>query len=295
MTKPEDISPDPALEALFEQARGDGFTDAETDALWSRVAIAAGAGAAGAAVGAAGSAAASHGATATAVAATTGAKVAAWVVVGTLAIAGGTVAVVKGIDRGASPQAIAATTATATATPTATPTPTPTATATPTPTPTPTATATPTPTATAITTPTATATTVASPAAPSRARVERPAARDMRGASDTATIAAAPPSMNTPATSPAAPAAPPASGEGALLLRARRVLASEPQAALALTQEDERLFPAGDLAPEREVLAIEALARLGRTAEARSRFDAFRARFPQSPHVARLRALLDRP
>jgi hypothetical protein len=100
---------------------------------------------------------------------------------------------------------------------------------------------------------------------------------------------AAAPEGDTLATSPA-----PASGptEGALLLRARRALASDPALALALTEEDATRFPAGALAPEREVLAIEALSGLGRVSDARARFAAFRARYPQSPHLARLGALV---
>jgi outer membrane protein assembly factor BamD (BamD/ComL family) len=72
------------------------------------------------------------------------------------------------------------------------------------------------------------------------------------------------------------------------------VLTSDPAAALALTQQHARRFPVGTLVPEREVLAIEALNELGRVSEARSRFDAFRTRYPQSPHLARLEALLGR-
>jgi hypothetical protein len=87
-----------------------------------------------------------------------------------------------------------------------------------------------------------------------------------------------------------APAAP--SPEGALLLRARRELASNPATALELTGEDGRRFPDGALTPEREVLAIEALKRLGRLPEARARLAALHARYPQSPHLKRLDALL---
>jgi hypothetical protein len=97
-------------------------------------------------------------------------------------------------------------------------------------------------------------------------------------------------------TGPAAPAAPPAAAsspsEGALLLRARQELVSDPGSALELTDEAGRRFPEGPLSPEREVLAIEALARLGRLPSARARFSAFRARYPQSPHLARLESLL---
>jgi outer membrane protein assembly factor BamD (BamD/ComL family) len=89
------------------------------------------------------------------------------------------------------------------------------------------------------------------------------------------------------------PASPPPN-EGSLLLRARQALDGDPASALALTQEHARRFPNGTLAPEREVLAIEALARLGRTSDARARLDSFRARYPQSPHISRLEALVDR-
>jgi hypothetical protein len=80
--------------------------------------------------------------------------------------------------------------------------------------------------------------------------------------------------------------------EGALLLQARRAMASDPAKALALTDEHARRFPSGDLGPEREVLAIEALCALKRRAEAHARLDAFRRQFPQSLHVARLERLL---
>jgi hypothetical protein len=86
----------------------------------------------------------------------------------------------------------------------------------------------------------------------------------------------------------------PSPSEGALLLRARQELASNPSGALALTEEHVRRFPSGSLVPEREVLAIEALARLGRVSEARARLAAFRDRFPQSPHLAHLDALVNR-
>jgi hypothetical protein len=96
-----------------------------------------------------------------------------------------------------------------------------------------------------------------------------------------------------PASAPVeAPADPAAPSEGALLLQARRQLASNPGGTLALAGEAARRFPGGPLAPEREVLAIEALARLGRIAEARERLAAFRAQYPQSPHLARLAALV---
>lgn len=72
--------------------------------------------------------------------------------------------------------------------------------------------------------------------------------------------------------------------EGALLLRARRALDAAPHTALELTAEHARQFSNGRLAPERERIAIEALARLGRLDEARARAARFVSRWPSSPH-----------
>jgi hypothetical protein len=109
-----------------------------------------------------------------------------------------------------------------------------------------------------------------------------------------------PGATDTPAASgtesePVPAVAPPvaAPSEGALLLKARQQLASDPSAALALTDEAGKRFPDGPLAPEREVLAIEALARLARLPAARARLSAFRARYPQSPHLAHLESLVN--
>jgi hypothetical protein len=90
----------------------------------------------------------------------------------------------------------------------------------------------------------------------------------------------------------ATPVLDPAPTEATLLLRARRELSADPAGALALTQEAARAFPAGALAPEGDVLAIEALARLGRMSEASTRLGAFRQRYPGSLHIARLQALI---
>jgi hypothetical protein len=101
------------------------------------------------------------------------------------------------------------------------------------------------------------------------------------------------PSASTPAAtaSTSAPAVL-APSEGALLLRAHRELASNPEGALELTQQHSRMYPNGALAPEREVLAIEALVGLGRIQEAKSRADALRRAFPGSPHLGHVDALL---
>jgi len=72
--------------------------------------------------------------------------------------------------------------------------------------------------------------------------------------------------------------------EPALLEQARRALASSPATALSLTNQDAARFPRGALAQEREVIAIEALRRLGRGAEADRRAAAFAQAFPGSAH-----------
>jgi hypothetical protein len=128
------------------------------------------------------------------------------------------------------------------------------------------------------------------PARPSKARTDAPvAAAPSEPVADP--VSPAPAAVQAPVEAPVNAPAPPAS-EGALLLRARQMLASDPASTLTLTTEDAHRFPDGALAPEREVLAIEALGRLGRLSDARARFAAFRDRYPQSPHIARLASLV---
>jgi hypothetical protein len=56
-----------------------------------------------------------------------------------------------------------------------------------------------------------------------------------------------------------------------LLEQARARFDADPASALALLDEHARVFPAGKLAIERELLALDALERIGKTADARSR------------------------
>ncbi|HEX3773476.1 MAG TPA: hypothetical protein VHV51_03375 [Polyangiaceae bacterium] len=72
--------------------------------------------------------------------------------------------------------------------------------------------------------------------------------------------------------------------EASLLERARAALGSNPAAALQLTNEHQKEFPRGALVQEREVIAIAALRRLGRTAEAERRAQAFDRTYPNSAH-----------
>jgi hypothetical protein len=69
-----------------------------------------------------------------------------------------------------------------------------------------------------------------------------------------------------------------------LLERARQALATDPSRALALAQQHERLFPNGVLRQEREVIAIEALRRLGRSTQASERANQFETQYPASAH-----------
>jgi hypothetical protein len=82
--------------------------------------------------------------------------------------------------------------------------------------------------------------------------------------------------------------------EPQLIEKARRALASDPRRALSLAQEHQRRFPSGALGVEREVILVEALARAGRSAEAKRRALAFEARYANSIHLPRVRALLAR-
>ncbi len=82
--------------------------------------------------------------------------------------------------------------------------------------------------------------------------------------------------------------------EPQLIESARKSLVSDPKRALSLTQEYRRRFPKGALSVEREVIELEALARLGQHAEARRRALAFEGAHPTSIHLPRVRALLTR-
>lgn len=77
-----------------------------------------------------------------------------------------------------------------------------------------------------------------------------------------------------------------------LLARGRRIVASAPARALQLTAEHALRYRDGVLAQEREVLAIDALMRLGRRELARARARSFAARYPDSAYRVRLAAEL---
>lgn len=82
--------------------------------------------------------------------------------------------------------------------------------------------------------------------------------------------------------------------ELSLLRRSHAALADNAGLALAFAQEHERQYSRGIFAQERELLAIEALVRLGYTALAIERAKRFLDRYPESPHAVRVRAVLPR-
>jgi hypothetical protein len=107
-------------------------------------------------------------------------------------------------------------------------------------------------------------------------------------ASNAPPVAAPRPSSSVAARPPAHGKAP-ALSEAELLQRAQVSLAGDPARALGLTAEHQRRFPRGALVQEREVIAIEALKRLGREQAAAERAAAFAARYRGSVHRSRLR------
>jgi hypothetical protein len=84
------------------------------------------------------------------------------------------------------------------------------------------------------------------------------------------------------------------SDEFALLRAARQAVAAQPGRALRLTEEHAQRFPQGMLAQEREAIAIEALAKLGRATQAQARAQTFLKAHPGSPYRPRIDAALAR-
>lgn len=93
----------------------------------------------------------------------------------------------------------------------------------------------------------------------------------------------APPQPKKVANAPPAVAESPLRAEQPLLDIARAaILSGRSKAALEAIERHAKLFPQGELAEEREALAVQALAQLGDAPRAASRAAAFRKRYPQS-------------
>lgn len=91
------------------------------------------------------------------------------------------------------------------------------------------------------------------------------------------------------------PAPPPSEEpELSLLRRAQEAVSVAPAEALSLCTTHAARFGAGVLGQEREVIAIDALLRLGRLPEARARAERFRAAYPGSAHTRRIDGALER-
>lgn len=97
------------------------------------------------------------------------------------------------------------------------------------------------------------------------------------------------PSQTSESEAPRAPVA----SELELLGSAQTLLAKDPRGALGVLDEVARAYPRGAFAEEREALAIDALRRLGRAGEMRTRGRAFLERYPASPHRDRIRTWLE--
>ena len=78
-----------------------------------------------------------------------------------------------------------------------------------------------------------------------------------------------------------------------ILTRARRLLVTAPAQSLALTEEHRTQYPKGAFAEERELLAVEALVKLARPADAQTRGRAFLRAHPGSAHAERVRILVE--
>ncbi len=137
-----------------------------------------------------------------------------------------------------------------------------------------------------------------------QAPVALPSVRSVNSVAETAQLAPessvsndTPPAAADPRTSPQeAPtrtAAAPKPSEVSLLQAAQSALSSDPRKALALTERHRALYPSGALTQEREVLAIDAMKRLGSLEAARARADRFDQAYPHSAHRHKIDRTLD--
>jgi hypothetical protein len=103
-----------------------------------------------------------------------------------------------------------------------------------------------------------------------------------------------PPPVRVHRAAPPPPPAPPPLNEVELMRQAQEMLADDPRAALSLAEKHRHVFPEGTFAQEREVIAVDALVRLGRTTEAAERARRFEESFPGSAHLPRVHALVQK-
>jgi hypothetical protein len=114
------------------------------------------------------------------------------------------------------------------------------------------------------------------------------------GPSDVGVIDGGPVDAHVRRASLAPPPIAPLPDDGTLLLQATRARASDPARSLALALDHRTRFPQSAASEDREALIVLDLAALGRAPEARAAADAFRARWPRSPHLTRIDPVLAR-
>jgi hypothetical protein len=102
------------------------------------------------------------------------------------------------------------------------------------------------------------------------------------------------PAITLPSPAAVASAATGIAAEAQLLERARSLLDESPARALMLAGEHRERFAKGQMTAERELIAIDALLRLGRHQEAKQRAQPFLADGASQVFAQRLRNLLDR-
>jgi hypothetical protein len=102
-----------------------------------------------------------------------------------------------------------------------------------------------------------------------------------------------PPAPSASSVPESTPERDPLEREAAMLEEARAMLDRHPSGALAVLDRHAVAFPAGQLGMERELLAVQALRRLGRLEEARARGDALLRQATGSIYEVRVRAMMD--
>jgi hypothetical protein len=109
----------------------------------------------------------------------------------------------------------------------------------------------------------------------------------------TATAVAALPVKPAVTAQPKTPDPDAVQAELAQLARIRELGKTDPASALSGATDGDRQFPKGLMHQEREVVAIDALSKLGRRGEARSRARSFLTTYPQSTYAEHVRGVSD--
>ena len=94
-----------------------------------------------------------------------------------------------------------------------------------------------------------------------------------------------------PAPPPARPEPRPADDEATATARAREVVRSHPERALALLDAADQAYPDGALAEERAAMRVDALVFAQRIGEARDAAEVYLARYPHGPQAQRIEML----